>query len=193
VTVYESTSALLGLGTSARHGRKFTSNGRRIQKSRLSGTLPFQAQTTQSRQIRCPQFHCGGRRCSDAPAGDNCGRCRAGGPPPFGWVCLACDAVGGHILHVTHDYLSDALGLRRPGITEALIRFEHEGLIYKTRALLHVRNANVSSKRRVAVTASLQASTRQLNFQRTLEELAEAQGELGRHAPPSCECGRVPL
>jgi CRP-like cAMP-binding protein len=55
------------------------------------------------------------------------------------WVCLACDALGGHALHVTHDYLSDVLGLRRAGVTEALIRFENEGLIYKARGLLQVK------------------------------------------------------
>lgn len=55
------------------------------------------------------------------------------------WVCLACDALGGHALHVTHNYFSDMLGLRRPGVTKALSRFENQRLIYKARGLLQVK------------------------------------------------------
>lgn len=54
------------------------------------------------------------------------------------WLCLACDAVDGQILSVTHDYLSTVLGLRRAGVTEMLIRFEEQGLIRKMRGLVHV-------------------------------------------------------
>ncbi|WP_100176032.1 helix-turn-helix domain-containing protein [Bradyrhizobium nitroreducens] len=54
------------------------------------------------------------------------------------WLCLASDALDNHILPVTHDYLSHALGLRRPGVTEALIRFEDQGLIRKRRGVLHI-------------------------------------------------------
>lgn len=56
------------------------------------------------------------------------------------WMCLTCDALGGHALHVTHDYLSDALGMRRPGVTKALIRFENEGLVHKMRGHLRVKD-----------------------------------------------------
>ncbi|MFQ3452391.1 Crp/Fnr family transcriptional regulator [Bradyrhizobium sp. UFLA01-814] len=54
------------------------------------------------------------------------------------WLCLACDALDYHVLPVTHDYLSTALGLRRAGITETLIRFEEQGLIRKSRGVLKV-------------------------------------------------------
>lgn len=54
------------------------------------------------------------------------------------WLCLACDNLSGHVLPVTHDYLSTALGLRRAGITETLLRFEFEGLIRKMRGVLQV-------------------------------------------------------
>ncbi|MCK1516089.1 Crp/Fnr family transcriptional regulator [Bradyrhizobium sp. 190] len=54
------------------------------------------------------------------------------------WLCLASDAVDAHVLPVTHEYLSSVLGLRRPGVTETLIRFEEQGLIRKTRGVLQI-------------------------------------------------------
>lgn len=54
------------------------------------------------------------------------------------WICLASDAVDAQVLPVTHDYLSSALGLRRAGVTETLIRFEEQGLIRKMRGVLHI-------------------------------------------------------
>jgi CRP-like cAMP-binding protein len=56
------------------------------------------------------------------------------------WLCLACDAVDGNVLPVTHDHLSTMLGLRRAGVTETLSRFEEEGLVRKTRGVLQVRD-----------------------------------------------------
>src|SRR5258707_3641806 len=54
------------------------------------------------------------------------------------WICLTCDAIDGRVLPVTHDYLSAALGLRRSGVTETLIRFEEKGYICKMRGILRV-------------------------------------------------------
>ncbi|WP_284276134.1 Crp/Fnr family transcriptional regulator [Bradyrhizobium iriomotense] len=54
------------------------------------------------------------------------------------WLCFASDALNTHVLPVTHDYLSSALGLRRAGVTETLIRFEEHGLIRKMRGVLHI-------------------------------------------------------
>jgi CRP-like cAMP-binding protein len=56
------------------------------------------------------------------------------------WLCLACDALDGNVLPVTHDHLSTILGLRRAGVTETLSRFEEEGLVRKTRGVLQVRD-----------------------------------------------------
>ena len=99
------------------------------------------------------------------------------------WVCLTCDAVGSHILHVTHDYLSDALGLRRPGVTEALIRFENEGLIYKTRGLLHVKERKRLEQKACSCYSIIAGEYASAELPTSSEELAEAQGELGRRAP----------
>jgi CRP-like cAMP-binding protein len=54
------------------------------------------------------------------------------------WLCLACDALDGNVLPITHDHVSMILGLRRAGVTEALNRFEEEGLVRKTRGVLQV-------------------------------------------------------
>ncbi|TWB92967.1 CRP-like cAMP-binding protein [Bradyrhizobium macuxiense] len=54
------------------------------------------------------------------------------------WLCFASDAIGAPVLPVTHDYLSTALGLRRAGVTETLIRFEEQGLIRKMRGVLQI-------------------------------------------------------
>ncbi|MGY3487985.1 CRP-like cAMP-binding protein [Bradyrhizobium sp. USDA 4011] len=54
------------------------------------------------------------------------------------WLCLASDALDADVLPVTHDYLSSALGLRRAGVTETLIRFEEQGLIRKMRGILQI-------------------------------------------------------
>ncbi|WP_407193113.1 Crp/Fnr family transcriptional regulator [Bradyrhizobium sp. STM 3566] len=54
------------------------------------------------------------------------------------WLCLASDALNADVLPITHDYLSSMLGLRRPGVTESLIRFEQQGLIRKARGMLHI-------------------------------------------------------
>ncbi|WP_407181585.1 helix-turn-helix domain-containing protein [Bradyrhizobium sp. STM 3562] len=48
---------------------------------------------------------------------------------------------------VTHEYLSSLLGLRRPGVTQALIRFEQQGLIRKMRGVLQV-NERTSHEQR---------------------------------------------
>jgi CRP-like cAMP-binding protein len=54
------------------------------------------------------------------------------------WLCLACDAYNSDVLPVTHDYLADALGLRRAGVTDALSRLEGQGLVHKMRGILRV-------------------------------------------------------
>ncbi|MBB4428357.1 CRP-like cAMP-binding protein [Bradyrhizobium sp. CIR48] len=54
------------------------------------------------------------------------------------WLCLASDAVDANVLPVTHHYLSSALGLRRAGVTQTLVRFEEQGLIRKMRGVLQI-------------------------------------------------------
>jgi hypothetical protein len=56
------------------------------------------------------------------------------------WLCLACEALDGDVLPITHDHLSIILGFRRAGVTETLERFEKQGLVRKTRGNLQIRD-----------------------------------------------------
>lgn len=58
------------------------------------------------------------------------------------WLCLVCDMHHADVLSITHEDLSIALGLRRSGVTEWLIRFEEQGLLRKMRGLLEVTDRN---------------------------------------------------
>lgn len=63
------------------------------------------------------------------------------------WLCLACDFLDGETFAITHDHLSLILGLRRPGVTEALTQFERLGLIRKERGTLQVRERGLLKQR----------------------------------------------
>lgn len=55
------------------------------------------------------------------------------------WLLMAHDRVDGDVLRVTHAALSDALGVRRPGVTLALHELEGEHLtrsLYRTVTIL---------------------------------------------------------
>jgi CRP-like cAMP-binding protein len=56
------------------------------------------------------------------------------------WICLACDTLEGDTLPITHNHLSFILGLRRPSVTAALMRFEKLGLVQKARGSLRVND-----------------------------------------------------
>jgi len=45
------------------------------------------------------------------------------------WILMAHDRVGHETLPLTHELLSLMLGVRRPGVTEALDSFENRGLL----------------------------------------------------------------
>jgi CRP-like cAMP-binding protein len=63
------------------------------------------------------------------------------------WLCLACDALGSDVLPITHEHLSMILGLRRAGVTEALSRFENQGLVQKKRGVLQLRERGPLEKK----------------------------------------------
>lgn len=56
------------------------------------------------------------------------------------WLLMAQDRVCGDKLPLTHEFLSLMLGVRRPGVTDALHRLEGEGLIRAKRSLIMVRD-----------------------------------------------------
>lgn len=53
------------------------------------------------------------------------------------WLLMSCDGVNSHELGITQEFLAVMLGVRRPGVTEAAIKFQSAGLISYSRG--HVR------------------------------------------------------
>lgn len=56
------------------------------------------------------------------------------------WLAMVYDRVPGKTLHLTHDYLSVMLGVRRPSVTNTLHVLEGQLLIRSTRGSIEVRD-----------------------------------------------------
>jgi CRP-like cAMP-binding protein len=56
------------------------------------------------------------------------------------WLLMAHDRIGDDTLTLTHEFLSLMLGVRRPGVTEALHALRKEGLISYGRGQITVKN-----------------------------------------------------
>lgn len=56
------------------------------------------------------------------------------------WLLMADDRVEGPDMRITHEFLSLMLGVRRPGVTDALHWLEGERLIYARRGLISIRD-----------------------------------------------------
>jgi CRP-like cAMP-binding protein len=56
------------------------------------------------------------------------------------WLLLAHERVDGAELPVTHELLATMLGVRRPGVTEALAGLEQAGIVARARGVLRVVN-----------------------------------------------------
>ena len=54
------------------------------------------------------------------------------------WLLLAHERMDGGDLPVTHELLATTLGVRRPGVTEALAVFEQAGIVTRRRGVLKV-------------------------------------------------------
>jgi CRP-like cAMP-binding protein len=54
------------------------------------------------------------------------------------WLLLAHERVNGAELPVTHELLATMLGVRRPGVTEALAELEEAGIVARARGVLKV-------------------------------------------------------
>jgi CRP-like cAMP-binding protein len=57
------------------------------------------------------------------------------------WMLLARERLGNDQLPVTHDLLASMLGVRRPGVSEALASLESDNVIRRSRGALHVMDA----------------------------------------------------
>jgi CRP-like cAMP-binding protein len=56
------------------------------------------------------------------------------------WLLMAQDRIGEDTLRLTHEFLSLMLGVRRPGVTEALHALREKGLIAYGRGQITVKN-----------------------------------------------------
>jgi CRP-like cAMP-binding protein len=56
------------------------------------------------------------------------------------WLLMAHDRIGDNMLPITHEFLSIMLGVRRPGVTEALKALREQGLISHGRGQITVTN-----------------------------------------------------
>ena len=56
------------------------------------------------------------------------------------WLLMAHDRIGDDTLALTHEFLSLMLGVRRPGVTEALHALREQGLISYGRGLITVED-----------------------------------------------------
>jgi CRP-like cAMP-binding protein len=56
------------------------------------------------------------------------------------WLLMAADRIGATDMPLTHDLLSVMLGVRRPGVTDALHRLEGDHFIQARRAAISIRN-----------------------------------------------------
>lgn len=56
------------------------------------------------------------------------------------WLLMAHDRIGDDTLPLTHEFLSLMLGVRRPGVTEALNVLRKQGLISYQRGQITVKD-----------------------------------------------------
>lgn len=63
------------------------------------------------------------------------------------WLLLAHDRVDGSELPVTHELLATMLGVRRPGVTEALAELEQSGIVARARGVLRVLDPDALKSR----------------------------------------------
>jgi CRP-like cAMP-binding protein len=56
------------------------------------------------------------------------------------WLLMAHDRAEGDVVQLTHEFLSTMLGVRRPGVTNALNALEKRGIIHARRGAITVQN-----------------------------------------------------
>jgi CRP-like cAMP-binding protein len=56
------------------------------------------------------------------------------------WLLMAHDRIGEDTLPLTHEFLSLMLGVRRPGVTQAIHALRGQGLISYRRGLITVED-----------------------------------------------------
>jgi CRP-like cAMP-binding protein len=54
------------------------------------------------------------------------------------WLLMSSDGIGSSDVGITHEYLAVMLGVRRPGVTEAAVKLQSEGLIQYSRGNVRI-------------------------------------------------------
>jgi CRP-like cAMP-binding protein len=78
------------------------------------------------------------------------------------WLLMAHDRIGEDTLPITHEFLSMMLGVRRPGVTEALHALREQGLIAYGRGLITVHDRKGMERKAGAVYGVPEAEYRRL-------------------------------
>jgi CRP-like cAMP-binding protein len=56
------------------------------------------------------------------------------------WLLMSSDGIGSNEVGITQEYLAAMLGVRRPGVTEAAVKLQDEGLIRYSRGHVQITN-----------------------------------------------------
>ncbi len=64
------------------------------------------------------------------------------------WLLMSADGIGSEEISITHEYLATMLGVRRPGVTDAALHLQDQGLIHYRRG-----GTTIVDRRRLEETA----------------------------------------
>ncbi len=78
------------------------------------------------------------------------------------WLLMAMDRLGTAELPLTHELMALMLGVRRPGVTDALHRLEGDGLIRARRGVVTIRNRDALEQKSAGCYGAAEAEYRRL-------------------------------
>jgi hypothetical protein len=79
------------------------------------------------------------------------------------WLLLACDRLDDKTILLTHDPLSMALGVRRPGVTTALADLEATGALRRSRGAIEILDRDILEQQTCECYRIIAAEYRRLN------------------------------
>ena len=78
------------------------------------------------------------------------------------WLLMAMDRLGSVDLPLTHELMAVMLGVRRPGVTDALHRLEGDGLIRARRGVVTIRDRPALERKSAGCYGAAEAEYRRL-------------------------------
>ncbi|MGV2103930.1 Crp/Fnr family transcriptional regulator [Rhizobium sp. 21-4511-3d] len=91
------------------------------------------------------------------------------------WLLMCQDRIGGVHIRITHDYLAAMLGVRRPGVTNALHTLEGEGFVRSTRVNIEI----LDRQRLEAFAGSFYGEAERMRQHRTTTDGTQARPQQG--------------